>query len=60
MCGIAGALRVPSGVLDTVPEALVTIAHRGPDDSGWIDTEQGRIGMTRLAVMDGWLLVSSR
>jgi asparagine synthase (glutamine-hydrolysing) len=52
MCGIAGALRAPSAVLDAVPQALVTIAHRGPDDSGWTDTEQGRIGMTRLAVMD--------
>ena len=52
MCGVAGALRVPSTVLDAVPLALKTIAHRGPDDSGWTDTEQGRIGMTRLAVMD--------
>jgi asparagine synthase (glutamine-hydrolysing) len=52
MCGIAGALHVPGAVLDAVPAALTAIAHRGPDDSGWIDTEQGRIGMTRLAVMD--------
>ena len=52
MCGVVGAVRVPLAVLDAVPPALVTIAHRGPDDSGWIDTEQGRIGMTRLAVMD--------
>ena len=52
MCGVAGALRVPSPILDAVPLALVTIAHRGPDHSGWTDTEQGRIGTMRLAVMD--------
>ena len=52
MCGVVGALRVPLAVLDAVPPALATMAHRGPDDSGWTDTEQGRIGMTRLAVMD--------
>jgi asparagine synthase (glutamine-hydrolysing) len=52
MCGVAGALRVPSAILDAVPLALVTIAHRGPDHSGWTDTEQGRIGTMRLAVMD--------
>lgn len=52
MCGIAGALRAPQAVLDAVPGALEAIAHRGPDDSGWVDSAQGRVGMTRLAVMD--------
>src|SRR5687767_13589897 len=52
MCGIVGALRLPSSSTESLPNALKIIAHRGPDDSGWIDTGQGRIGMTRLAVMD--------
>ncbi|MCB2101669.1 MAG: asparagine synthase (glutamine-hydrolyzing) [Rhodobacterales bacterium] len=51
MCGIAGATRVSSDVLDAM---VARLAHRGPDDRGtWRDTEGGpALGHTRLAVID--------
>ena len=51
MCGIAGSTASQRGVLETMRGRLV---HRGPDDQGLWQEEEGSIGFahTRLAVID--------
>ena len=51
MCGIAGSTASQRGVLETMRRRL---AHRGPDDDGLWQEEEGKIGFahTRLAVID--------
>ncbi len=51
MCGIAGSTASQRDVLETMRHRL---AHRGPDDQGLWQEEEGRVGFahTRLAVID--------
>ena len=51
MCGIAGSTASQRDVLETMRRRL---AHRGPDDEGLWQEEEGRVGFahTRLAVID--------
>ena len=51
MCGILAILNTPtSGIM---PErALAQLNHRGPDASGYIQTENAYIGHTRLSIVD--------
>ena len=51
MCGIAGSTASQRSVLETMRGRLV---HRGPDDQGLWQEEEGSIGFahTRLAVID--------
>lgn len=48
MCGLVGAYGTP---LDRTA-ALASIAHRGPDGSGWAVIGQTTLGHTRLAIQD--------
>jgi asparagine synthase (glutamine-hydrolysing) len=57
MCGIAGILRLTSGgavSLDDLRPMADAIAHRGPDDSGFRVSPDGRSGMAfrRLSIID--------
>jgi asparagine synthase (glutamine-hydrolysing) len=54
MCGIAGMILAPPGVVDaaTIHNMCQTIIHRGPDDEG-IYAEAGvGLGMRRLSIID--------
>jgi asparagine synthase (glutamine-hydrolysing) len=55
MCGIAGILDYARGAsLETIEAMLGAQTHRGPDDSGTWQSEQGHcaLGNNRLAVID--------
>lgn len=48
MCGLVGG---HGGVLDA-DKALASVAHRGPDGSGWATIGDTHLGHTRLAIQD--------
>lgn len=54
MCGIAGALALGGGLVDSVRKMTDTLHHRGPDDSGvWVDEAAGiGLGHRRLSILD--------
>lgn len=51
MCGILAILNTPTANIATV-RALEQLNHRGPDASGYIETENAYIGHTRLSIVD--------
>lgn len=48
MCGLVGAF----GQKISREQALASVAHRGPDGSGWTEIGQTTLGHTRLAIQD--------
>ncbi len=54
MCGIAGMILAPPGVVDaaTVHRMCQTIVHRGPDDEGIYAKAGVGLGMRRLSIID--------
>jgi len=56
MCGIFGVLssNLPNNVNSLMNNALSTLRHRGPNDSGvWSDLSSGVVlGHTRLSILD--------
>jgi asparagine synthase (glutamine-hydrolysing) len=52
MCGIVGSASAPHESRDWISHATSQLAHRGPDDSGWIQKDLISLGMTRLAIID--------
>jgi asparagine synthase (glutamine-hydrolysing) len=50
MCGIFGLF--PNDKLESADAVLRLLAHRGPDDSGWVPVGRGLFGHTRLAILD--------
>src|SRR5437588_11833763 len=53
MCGIAGLVGVRNAVATPrVREAIRRLAHRGPDGSGWYESDDAVLGMRRLAIID--------
>src|SRR4030042_4396898 len=57
MCGIVGYLRISAEWRlppDFLERACVTMAHRGPDDQGVIQLNDGQVGlgMRRLSIID--------
>jgi asparagine synthase (glutamine-hydrolysing) len=57
MCGIAGVISTGQNQLDSrnaVGQAMLRIAHRGPDDHGLFVSDDGRCALahTRLSILD--------
>src|SRR5579872_1766688 len=50
MCGIAGFLGPPDHLL--LAEMCERIAHRGPDDEGFLERGQASLGHRRLSIID--------
>lgn len=51
MCGILAILNTDTSCIGT-ERALAQLNHRGPDASGYIQTENAYIGHTRLSIVD--------
>ncbi|MFI5396491.1 MAG: asparagine synthase (glutamine-hydrolyzing) [Candidatus Binatia bacterium] len=54
MCGILGVVNPrPLGISGEVGRAALSqLAHRGPDDEGWYESDQIMLGHRRLSIMD--------
>ena len=54
MCGICGAVDFaePAQSLELVERMTPTMAHRGPDDAGYLDRGPIALGMRRLSIID--------
>src|SRR5262245_50641193 len=52
MCGILGGVSLQVHDARRIAEALNTIRHRGPDDSGIFVDENAFLGARRLAIID--------
>jgi asparagine synthase (glutamine-hydrolysing) len=54
MCGIVGFARHARGDAMSLPDALKTLARRGPDDTGCFESHSGMVGLghTRLSIID--------
>jgi asparagine synthetase B (glutamine-hydrolysing) len=50
MCGIADSFRARS--TEQLQHMVARLTHRGPDETGLIDTSAGSLGHTRLAIVD--------
>ncbi len=55
MCGICGVVALsdpvePEAIRQRVEAMLLAMAHRGPDDAGFVATESAVLGVTRLAI----------
>ena len=50
MCGIAGTIRI--GDLDLVQKMTDLISYRGPDDQGFYEDGEVRLGHRRLSILD--------
>ena len=50
MCGIAGVFGRSEP--ETVDKMLRVIAHRGPDDHFWVDSDDATLGARRLSIID--------
>jgi asparagine synthase (glutamine-hydrolysing) len=55
MCGICGVVALsdpvePEAIRQRVEAMLLAMAHRGPDDAGFVTTESAVLGVTRLAI----------
>jgi asparagine synthase (glutamine-hydrolysing) len=50
MCGIAGFFGPPDDVL--LRSMTAALAHRGPDDSGFLETDEASLGFRRLSIID--------
>lgn len=55
MCGICGSVALstlmePEATRQRVEAMLLSMAHRGPDDAGFITTQSSVMGVTRLAI----------
>ena len=51
MCGIAGMIG-PGASQKTVAGMVRAMAHRGPDDEGFLDDQDVALGSCRLAILD--------
>jgi len=49
MCGLCGTTLEDKQFID---RAIKRMVHRGPDDQGWVKTEIGYLGHTRLSIID--------
>jgi len=47
MCGIVGSINIP-----VQSDILSTIEHRGPDDQGWWEDKDVKLGHVRLSIQD--------
>ena len=52
MCGIVGSACAPHEARNWIERATESLAHRGPDDNGWLHIDDISLGMTRLAIVD--------
>jgi asparagine synthase (glutamine-hydrolysing) len=52
VCGIAGAIAQEVLEEDIVRRGIEKIAHRGPDNRGYYDSQKIQLGMCRLAIQD--------
>ena len=52
MCGIVGSVCAPHESRGWICHSTSLLAHRGPDDSGWVQVDEISLGMTRLAIVD--------
>ena len=52
MCGIVGSACAPHESRDWISHSTLSLTHRGPDDSGWVQIDEISLGMTRLAIVD--------
>lgn len=52
MCGIFGGYRFDSKRWTRIERAISSLRHRGPDDSGFFESDRVLLGNTRLAIQD--------
>jgi len=52
MCGIVGIFGESNLATDWIQRATYSLKHRGPDDYGIQNLNNGSLGMTRLAIID--------
>ena len=52
MCGIVGSACAPHESRNWISHSTLSLTHRGPDDSGWVQIDEISLGMTRLAIVD--------
>lgn len=50
MCGILGT--IPASNINNFQKALLTLSHRGPDDSGIYESKDIMLGHRRLSILD--------
>ncbi len=52
MCGIAGIVSSKETALSRLEGMTASVAHRGPDDVGWVNAEGVFLGHRRLTIID--------
>ena len=52
MCGISGIFSINSIDPKLVPDSIEKISHRGPDETGFFDSQNCVLGMCRLSIID--------